>query len=162
MTLEKACDKITASTVNDREKRLHALTEDRAKPNQRLYNYTTAAVKDELTYQLSSVAKYNLKQDKDTGVWYLEDHLTCKYYERAEFVLARINIWDPSRPPVFIINTSDLSLRLRNELDILKETSPKQFDKLVTEAVQTLMEGINQRYYHVAGLSYKVTWRLED
>jgi hypothetical protein len=162
MTLEKPCDNTADSTVNDREKQPHALIEIRAKSEQRLYNYTTAAVKDELTYQLSSAAKYNIKQDKDTGAWYIEDHLTCKYHDRAEFVLARINIWNASRPPVFVIDTSDLSLRLRNELDILKETSPIQFERIVTEAVQTLMEGINQRYYHIAGLPYKVTWRFEE
>jgi hypothetical protein len=157
----KPADDTAPSTVKDTEKRSDPLAKARAKSKQRLYYHTTAAVKDELTYQLSSAAKYNIKQDKDTGAWYIEDHLTCKYYEHAEFVLTRINIWHHSRPPVFVINTSDLSLRLRNELNILKESSPKEFDKLVTEAVQTLMEDINQRYYHIADLPYKVTWRFE-
>jgi hypothetical protein len=159
MILEKPSD--STSRINDSEKQFCVLTEGRAKSKQRLYNYTTAAVKDELTYQLSLVAKYNLKQDKVTGAWYIEDHLIHKYHDRAEFVLARINIWNTSRPPVFVINASDLSVRLQNELEILKETSPIQLERIVTDAAQTLMEGINQRYYHIACLPYKVTWRFE-
>jgi hypothetical protein len=84
-----------------------------------------------------------------------------KYYEQAEFILYRINTWNHKTPPVFIINTSDLTRLLYSELEQLKAISPRQFDKLVTEAVQTLLEGINKRYYHIAGLPYKVTWRFE-
>jgi hypothetical protein len=56
---------------------------------------------------------------------------------------------------------SDISKPLLVELDQIKELDFKTFDKLVTEAIQTIMEGLNGRYYHVSGLSYKVTWRFD-
>jgi hypothetical protein len=114
-------------------------------------HYSKAALKDELLYQLSSTARMNW----DTF------ELANKYHELAEFVLYRINTWNPAKPPVFVINTSDLTQSLRNELERLQKTDAKGFDKIVTEAVQTIMEGINMRYYHVAALPYKVTWRFE-
>jgi hypothetical protein len=120
---------------------------------------TTAAIKDELIYQLSSKVTIEVKIDIDTRAAYLD--IKQKYYELAEFVLYRINLYNPKMPPVFIINTSDLTQLLRNELEQLKKSDPRGFDKLVTEAVQSIMEGINGRYYHIAGLAYKVTWRFD-
>lgn len=95
-----------------------------------------------------------------------------KYYEQAKAVLYRINLYDLSvidinttstikSKAVFIINTSDLTRSLRTELEQVHDIDPMGFDKVVTEAVQTLFEGINARYYHITGLSYKVTWRFE-
>jgi hypothetical protein len=112
---------------------------------------SVGAIKDELIYQLSSKCVINWKT--------LE--ITQKYIKRAEFVLYRINLWDPATPPIFIINTSDLTLSLCSELKHLKGSSPRQFDKIVTEVIQTIFEGINKRYYHVAGLPYKVSWRFD-
>ena len=112
---------------------------------------SVGAIRDELIYQLSSKYVINWKT--------LE--ITQKYFERAEFVLYRINLWNPASPPVFTINTSDLTLSLYAELEQLKTTSPGQFDRIVTEAVQTILESINGRYYHIAGLPYKVIWRFE-
>jgi len=125
-------------------------------PEQRL---TYAAVKDELVYQLSSKCPFEVVENDNGLVPYIR--FRSKYYEQAEFILYRINTWNHKTPPVFIINTSDLTRLLYSELEQLKAISPRQFDKLVTEAVQTLLEGINKRYYHIAGLPYKVTWRFE-
>jgi hypothetical protein len=112
---------------------------------------SAGAIKDELIYQLSSKCIINWKT--------LE--FTHKYIERAEFVLYRINLWNQATPPVLVINTSDLTPSLRSELEHLKSSSPRQFDKIVTESIQTLFDGINERYYHVAGLPYKVSWRFD-
>src|SRR5689334_22071999 len=84
----------------------------------RLQSLTTAAIKDELTYQLSSKVTIKVNVDKSTKVAYLQ--ISQKYYERAEFVLYRINIWNPSKPPLFIINISDLTKSMQYELDQLK------------------------------------------
>lgn len=62
---------------------------------------------------------------------------------------------------IFVINTSDLTPTLCSELEQLKRSDPKGFDELVTEGVQTILEGINKRYFHIAGLPYKVTWRFD-
>jgi hypothetical protein len=124
-------------------------------PNYSSDMWASSYIKEELIYQLSSASLVEI--DKETNVI----HITHKYYDLAEFVLYRINLWNPATPPVFTINTSDLTPSLYTELEQLKVSSPHQFDKVVTEAVQTLLEGINKRYYHIAGLLYKVTWRLE-
>ena len=50
-----------------------------------------------------------------------------------------------------MINCSDLKEQLLNELEQLKHCDPRLFDKTVTEAIQSLMESVNQRYYHVSG-----------
>ena len=50
--------------------------------------------------------------------------------------------------------------QLQNELEPLKNSDPRLFDKTVTEAIQSLMEGVNQR--HVSGTAFKVSWRFED
>jgi hypothetical protein len=128
---------------------------------------TKAALKDELVFELSS--KTAIDWDKlesqlrfDIQIDWDILQTTQKYYEQAEFVLYRINTWDPSTPPVFVINTSDLTQSLTTELEELKNIDPMGFDKIVTEAVQTIMEGINRRYYHIAALPYKVTWRFES
>lgn len=92
-----------------------------------------------------------------------------KYHEKAKSVLYRINLYDFSAVDIatcnsggiFVINTSDLSPTLYDELEQLKSSDPRAFDELVTESVQTLLEGVNKRYYHVAGLPYRVIWRFE-
>lgn len=118
-----------------------------------------AALKDDLVFQLSSLRKTNWNTFETS----------YKYHERAKSVLYRINLYDLSAiditaddsKGIFVINTSDLLPSLREELEQLKGSSPRAFDEVVTEAVQTLLEGINKRYYHVAGLPYKVSWRFE-
>jgi hypothetical protein len=128
---------------------------DKEKP---IYKYcaldywSLAYVKDELTCQLSSTCSFTI--NKEAG----QIHITHKYYDKAEWHLNRINVWDPSTE--FVINLSDLTLRLQNELEQLHNSSPQTFDKVVTEAVQTILESVNQRYYHVNGLSYKIKWRF--
>jgi hypothetical protein len=117
--------------------------------------WTIAAIEDELAFQLSSTNSSILNENTH------EIRITHKYYDRAKFVLYRINIWNPSTPPVFIINTSDLTKQLRYELERLKLHSPLEFDKVVTEVIQALMEGINQRYYRVSGVAYKISWRFD-
>ena len=62
---------------------------------------------------------------------------------------------------IFVINTSDLSPTLCNELEQLKRLDPRGFDELVTESIQSLMEGVNKRYYHVSGVAYKISWRFD-
>ena len=116
---------------------------------------TTAAIFDELVYQLSSASSFTI--DENTG----HIHITHKYYDRAEIVLYRINIWNPSTPPVFIINCSDISPVLQKELEQLKRSDPRLFDRVVTDTIQALMEGINERYYHVSGVAYKISWRFD-
>ena len=115
-------------------------------------HWTSNYIKDELTFQLSS-AKSTLINEKTHTT-----QTVNKYHKLAEFVLYRINIYRPQ--PEFLINRSDLTPRLQNELEQLYKNSPKIFEKIVTESVQTILESVNQRYYHVNGIPYKVRWRF--
>jgi hypothetical protein len=114
--------------------------------------WSTAAIKDELTFQLSSAC--SLKIDENAQVY-----ITHKYYDRADFVLYRINVYNP--PPIFVINRSDITPKLQIHLEQLHKSSPDTFDRLVTDAVQSILEGVNKRYYHVSNIAYKVCWRFE-
>jgi hypothetical protein len=114
---------------------------------------SNAALRDELVFQLSS--KMTSQVMKDNAII-----ISHKYHDRAGYVLYRLNIW--ATPPVFVINTTDLSHQLIEELDHLKNCDSKRFDKTVTEAIGSLLEGINCRYYHVSGIAYKVSWRFES
>lgn len=114
--------------------------------------WTTNFIKDELTFQLSNTKSTLLDEKTDTT------YTVNKYHKLAEFVLWRINIYRP--PPEYLINRSDLTPRLQNELEQLYKSSPKIFEKIVTESVQTILEAVNQRYYHVNGAQYKVRWRF--
>jgi hypothetical protein len=87
-----------------------------------------SALKDELVYQLSSTVKMNLKTFE----------IISKYHEQAKSVLYRINLYDFSAidiaadksKGIFVINTSDLSPTLCNELEQLKGSDPKAFDEV--------------------------------
>lgn len=69
---------------------------------------SNAAIRDELSFQLSSKLTSQVMNDNAIMI-------SHKYHERAECVLHRISIW--AIPPVFIINTSDLSQQLHEGLD---------------------------------------------
>jgi hypothetical protein len=114
---------------------------------------SNAAIRDELSSQLGSKAIYEITNDG----YIIVDH---KYYDQAEYVLYRVSIWKPL--PVFVISCSDLKEQLQNDLEHLKNYDSRLFDKTVTEAIQSLMESVNQRYYHVSGAAFKVSWRFED
>ncbi len=148
------------SSVGDPEQRILSPTtiSARARNKSRLRSLSKGALKDELAYHLSSAAKADFKT--------LE--ITDKYHEQAKAVLYRINLNDLSAvdiattdsKAIFVIHTSDIKV-IYAELEQLKRSDPRGFDEVVTEAVQTILEGINKRYYHIAGLPYKVTWRFE-
>ena len=72
--------------------------------------WTTAAIKDELTFRLSSTC--SLKIDENGQVY-----IARKYHDRADFVLHRISVYDP--PPTFVINRSDITPKLQIHLERL-------------------------------------------
>jgi hypothetical protein len=156
---DKDKSSVNGYVISDR--RIPSRTTISAKANNksRLSGFSKWALKDELTYQLSSSAMMDLNTFE----------MIDKYHEQAKIVLHRINLYNLSAIDVnadeskgiFVINTSDLSPALCEELEQLKGSDPEGFDELVTEVVQTLLEGINKRYYHIAGLPYKVTWRFK-
>lgn len=115
--------------------------------------WTIAATTDELIFQLSSAYSFTINDDTK------EIHIMHKYYEQAEYILYRINIYNPR--PVFVINRSDLASRLQSELKRLFRSSREAFDKIVTEAVEVILESVNRRYYHLNGIKGKIRWRFD-
>lgn len=113
---------------------------------------SNAALRDKLVHELGSVTTYEILKDGSIVI-------RREYFITAEHVLYRLNIW--SSKPLFIINTSDLSQSLRAELEQLKITDPIRFDKTITEAIESLMTGLNERYYLVSNIAYKVKWRFD-
>lgn len=160
--LVKEEDKLSADDYAVSEQRVPGQTiiSAKARSKSRLGDLRRGALKDELTYQLSSAVKMDLR------TFEIKD----KYHEQAKSVLYRINLYNLSpfdittvkSKGIFVINASDISASLSHELETLKESDPRGFDELITESIQTILEGINKRYYHIAGLPYKVTWRFED
>jgi hypothetical protein len=112
--------------------------------------WTTAALEDELAFCLCSVKLYF----KDTK----EIHIIHKYYDQAESMIYRINVWQP--PPVFVINLSDLTPKLKNELENLLVT-PETLNRVVIHAICRIFENIDERYYHLSGIMNRIKWRFE-
>jgi hypothetical protein len=77
-----------------------------------------------------------------------------KYYCRAHDVIKMA----AGRPiPIFVINTSDLTTRLKKELSELKEET---LDYVVSEAVGRVCENVNSKMYHLT-LKKCLGWRFE-
>jgi hypothetical protein len=115
------------------------------------YEYwTISALEDELTFELSSACVFTINKNTSTI------HIRRKYYEQAEYNFYRMNFLRP--PPEFIINRSDLTPRLQSELSGLYKSSPKKFEKVVTNTVENIIETINHRYFHVGNIAAKVRW----
>jgi hypothetical protein len=68
-----------------------------------------------------------------------------KYRRQAYDLLPRIPVAKPT--PTFVINTSDLTPRLLQEL---KESVKEERRYVVTEAVGRIFESINSRLYHLS------------
>jgi hypothetical protein len=117
-----------------------------------LDQWTIAALEDELTFCLSSAKSFSIN-DKTKVI-----HIVHKYYEQAEEIIYRINVWGPR--PVFVINISDLTPRLRMELNKIKST-PQALNEVVICAIGRILESIHERYYHLSGIIGKIRWRFE-
>jgi len=79
-----------------------------------------------------------------------------KYYNIAKEAL-KMAAGQP--PPVFVINKSDLTLRLRSELAGLKKGDT--LDYVVSEAIGRVCENQNARLYHLT-LKKRLGWRFDN
>jgi hypothetical protein len=114
--------------------------------------WTIGCLIDELAFCLSSVASYVIKEDTN------QIHITHKYYDQAEWMFHRINVWKPT--PEFVINISDLTTRLKKELKEISST-PETLNDVITQAVARIFEAVNFELYHKSGIAGKLRWRLE-
>ena len=114
--------------------------------------WTTERLVDELAFCLSSVASYIIKEYTN------QIHIIHKYSAQAEWMFHRINIWKPT--PEFVINISDLTSRLKQELKEISST-PETLNYVITQAVAKIFEAVNFEYYHRSGIAGKLRWRLD-
>ena len=114
--------------------------------------WTTNRLIDKLVNRLGSKNIYNINEDSK------EIRITHKYYDQAEWVLYHINIHKPA--PQFVINLSDLSRKLKEEISSLRST-PTTLNEVITAAVRRILEAVNPEYYHVNGIHGKVKWRFD-
>lgn len=113
--------------------------------------WTKEGLIDELVFHLGSINSFKINELTR------EIHISHKYYDRADLLIYRINVYEPI--PEFEINLSDLTNGLKR--DILKLTStPAALDNIMTNTVRRIVEAVNPEYYHLAGIHGKIKWRL--
>lgn len=78
-----------------------------------------------------------------------------KYYDRARDAI-KMAAGRPS--PIFVINITDLTTRLKRELSELKEDT---LDYVVSEAIGRVCENVNPKLYHLT-LKKCLGWRFEN
>ena len=117
--------------------------------SKKLRYFTTAALKDELTRQLSSAAVYNVNPD------ILHIEINYKYHEYAHKLLHYINLTKPVS--VFEIKLSDLSQELVHELQLLH---PETLNEVIIDAISRLYESIDFKYFHESGVRGKIRWKF--
>jgi hypothetical protein len=106
--------------------------------------WTTERLIDELFIDLSSTS-CEIKKLGNDGVYQII-HFK-KYYRQALNKFYRIPLWTPA--PSFIISISDLSEKVKSELDnYYKAGCRNMFNYIVTEAVGRLFENIDRIYFH--------------
>ena len=111
--------------------------------------YTTAALKDELTKQLSSkLETFGNSENKDENTVY-------KYHKYAKKLLYEINLAKPI--PIFEISVTDLSQELVQELQMIYE---EILNEVVIDAISRLYESVNFDYFHTAEIRGKIKWRF--
>jgi hypothetical protein len=96
--------------------------------------WSTGRLIDELFLELDNVKKINEKSGLTKR----------KYEEQAKWLMHRIPVYRPAPP--FIINLSDLSTRIKEELADLDDNI---LDYVLKESIASIFEVINQRYFKV-------------
>ena len=111
--------------------------------------YTTAALKDELTKQLSSkLETFGNSENNDENTVY-------KYRKYAKKLLYEINLAKPS--PVFEISLADLSQELIQELQMLHE---EILNEVIIDAISRLYESVNFKRFRESRIISKIKWRF--
>jgi hypothetical protein len=113
-------------------------------------NWTIEYIVDRLFFEM-----LELKDDAQGWEDYQHKGQREKYYSRAHDA---IKMAAGRPPPILIVNTSDLTIRLKRELSELKVDT---LDYVVTEAIGRVCENVNPKLYHLT-LKKCVGWRFED
>jgi len=107
-------------------------------------SWTTGRIIDELFSNLANV-RCEVKILGNDG---LQKSIRYKkYYRQVRKIIYRIPIWRPT--PIFIIYISDLTQKVKKNLEFYLENASEQaFRYIVTEAVGRLFENVDSDYYH--------------
>jgi hypothetical protein len=105
-------------------------------------NWTTDRLIQEVYICLAKVKE---RVPERNGAFYI----TSKYEKQAREKIYKIAIYRP--PPRFIINISDLSLRVKTELEVIcKESNKRTVLILLKEVAGRFFENLDFVYYHTS------------
>jgi hypothetical protein len=111
--------------------------------------WTVEYLVDRLFFELMEI-----KDEAEGWDDYQQKEQKKKYEERARDAI-KMAAGQP--PPIFVINISDLTLRLRLELASLYMDS---LDYIVRQAIERICENVNSKQYHLT-LKKSLGWRFE-
>jgi hypothetical protein len=98
-------------------------------------SWSTGRLIDELFLELDNVKK----MDEKSGL------TKRKYEEHAKWLMYRIPVYRPAPP--FIVNLSDLSTRIKEELADLDDET---LDYVLKESIGRIFESIDQSYFRLS------------
>jgi hypothetical protein len=125
----------------------HQSYNNSSSPKKKLEEWTVEYLVDRLFFEM-------LELSDDAQGWedYPRREQKKKYYDRAHDAI-KMAAGRPS--PSFVINASDLTTRLQNELSDLKADT---LDYVVNEAIGRVCENVNSKLYHLT----LIGWRFEN
>lgn len=85
-----------------------------------------------------------------------KDGFTRKYEKQAQDLMYKIPLNKPT--PYYIINLSDLTLRIKKELVSLSKEM--LLDQVMKETIGQIFEGINKEYY-ILSVRKSLKWKFE-
>ncbi|MGA7900927.1 MAG: hypothetical protein WCA39_18940 [Nitrososphaeraceae archaeon] len=107
-------------------------------------HWTTGRLIDELFLELDSIKEIDEKGGLSKR----------KYQELAKWLIYRIPLHKPV--PLFIINLSDLSARVKDELVDLNDEA---LDNVIIEAISRIFESIDERYFRLSVRRF-LKWKI--
>jgi hypothetical protein len=115
--------------------------------------WTKERLTDELVFRVGSTTSFEINEVTK------EIYVSHKYYDRAEWLIYRINRYKPI--PEFVFNLSDLTYRLKKEVMRLLVSAPATLNDVMTNTVRRIVEAVDPKYYHLAGIHGKIRWRID-
>jgi hypothetical protein len=115
--------------------------------------WTKEGLIDELVFRVGSITSFEINEVTK------EISISHKYYDRAEWLIYRINRYKPI--PEFVFNLSDLTYRSKREVTRLLVSAPATLNDVMTNTVRRIVEAVDPKYYHLAGIHGKIRWRID-
>jgi hypothetical protein len=120
-------------------------TDDKLQQTEEQELWTTECLVDQLFLCLAATKEY-IATNKNDGTIPVK-----KYYSQARRLMKWIPIARPA--PEYVINISDLSPKVRKEIESIID-SPTTLQYVLTQVVGRIFENINFDYYHLSIARY--------